>query len=112
MRSLLPVFVLFVACLASAQNLLVARVTALASGKILLNGKETTIYSLSSEFEHLKAKGGEVWYYRENAQSEPHPQAMEVIKLVVRNNLPISMSSKPDFSDYVDGNGYSYPRKP
>ena len=109
---LLPVFLLFIASLASAQQSPVARVTALSSGRLLLNGSEITVQTLSSEFERLKANGGAVWYYRENPQSEPPPQAMEVIKLVIRNQLPVSMSSKPDFSDYVDENGHSRPRKP
>jgi len=30
---------------------------------------------------------------------------MAVVKLVVKYKLPISMSSKPDFSDYVDESG-------
>jgi hypothetical protein len=37
---------------------------------------------------------------------------MAVVELVVKHRLPISMSTKPDFSDYVDGDGTSRPRKP
>jgi len=31
------------------------------------------------------------------------PAAVEVIKLIVKHQVPISMSSKPDFSDTIDG---------
>ena len=97
---------------ATAQQQGVAKVSALSSGKLFLNGKPTNLQSLDTEFQRLKATGGAVWYYRENPQSEPSPVAMEAIDLVIRHQLPISMSSKPDFSDYVDQNGRSVPRQP
>src|SRR5205823_3143630 len=42
-----------------------------------------------------------VWYYRQDANGEPHPTAMEVMKLITANRLPVRLSSKPDFSDSV-----------
>jgi len=90
----------------------VAKVTALASGQLLLNGKPSDIRTIDKAFAELKARGGVVWYYRENPQREPHPNAMAAIELVVKHQLPISMSSKPDFSDYVDPDGRSKPRRP
>lgn len=38
---------------------------------------------------------GEVWYFRENPQAEPHSNAMAVVELVVKHRLPISMSTRP-----------------
>jgi hypothetical protein len=35
---------------------------------------------------------------------------MEVLRLVLDHGLPISLSSKPDFSDYIDPSGVSHPR--
>jgi len=90
----------------------VARISALASGKTLLNGKPSDVSALEKEFERLQKLKGVVWYYRENAQAEPRPEAMATIKLVIKYKLPISMSSRPDFSDYMDANGISRPRKP
>jgi hypothetical protein len=90
----------------------IARVTALASGPLLLNGKQSDLKSIDAEFERIKAAKGEVWYYRENPRAEPHPNAMAVIQLVVKHQLPISLSTKPDFSDTVDRDGRSRPRKP
>jgi hypothetical protein len=37
---------------------------------------------------------------------------MQVIQRVVALKLPISLSSKPDFSDWVDAKGVSHPRTP
>jgi hypothetical protein len=90
----------------------VAKVSALASGKFLLNGQPANLAVIETEFKKLKSSNGGVWYYRENPQAEPPPQAMAVIELVVKYKLPVSMSSKPDFSDYIDENGKSRPRKP
>jgi len=106
----------FVGCvlamhLASAADPVV-KVSALASGEVLLNGKPVSIEQVEANFKELSNKQGAVWYYRENPESEPPPQAMELIRLVVKYQLPISMSSKRDFSDYVDQYGNSRPRQP
>jgi glycine cleavage system regulatory protein len=88
----------------------VARVAVLSSGVVQLDGRPTTAAALEDELKSLRARGGVVWYYRENPTAEPSPQAMAVIQLVVKYQLPISMSSKPDFSDYIDQHGVSRPR--
>jgi hypothetical protein len=87
------------------------RISALASGRLLMNGKETSLSEIKKALGKAKDDRGPVWYYRENPQSEPPPQAMEVVKLIIANNLPVSFSSKPDFSDYIDEKGQSQPRK-
>jgi hypothetical protein len=51
-----------------------------------------------------------VWYHRENPASEPPSQGQAVIQLIIKHQLPVSMSTKPDFSDYVDDKGVSRPR--
>jgi hypothetical protein len=33
------------------------------------------------------------------------------VQLIIKYKLPVSMSAKPDFSDYVDAKGVSRPRK-
>jgi hypothetical protein len=88
------------------------RVSALASGQVLLNGVPSDLAAIEKAFAQLQSQKGEVWYYRENANSEPTPQAMAVIELVVKYKLPITMSTRPDFSDYVGGDGVSHPRMP
>jgi hypothetical protein len=89
----------------------VARISVLASGKILLDGKEATVSEARRALERTKAKRGTVWYYREHGKGEAPPEAIELFKLMVENKLPISLSSKADFSDYLDEEGHSHPRK-
>jgi hypothetical protein len=88
----------------------VARVSALANGSLLLNGQKSDIRKIEVEFKRLKHAAGVVWYHRESGQGEPPPSAMAVIELVVQYGLPVSMSSKPDFSDVIDRDGRSRPR--
>jgi hypothetical protein len=90
----------------------VARVSAFADGSLLLNGKPSDLKGIAVEFARLQKLDGEVWYHRENPQAEPHPNAVAVIELVMKHRLRISLSSKPDFSDTVDRDGRSRPRKP
>jgi len=90
----------------------VARVSVLSSGELLLNGQSTTLVELDAKFQQLKSKGGTVWYYRQDAQAEPSAEAMSVVKLVVKYALPISMSTQPNFSDYVDNQGHARAREP
>jgi hypothetical protein len=96
---------------ATAQTQAIARVSALADGQLLLNGQPTTLSSLSAAFKRLKEANGVVWYYRESGRGEPTPEAMSAVKLIVEHSLPVSMSSKPDFSDHIDATGKSMPRQ-
>ena len=45
-----------------------------------------------------------------DALQAPPPQGQAVIQLIIKHQLPVSMSTKPDFSDYVDDKGVSRPR--
>jgi hypothetical protein len=90
---------------------IVLKVSVLQSGKLLANGAEIRLDDLDARLSQLKSQNGVVWYYREGGQGEPPPIAMEVMKLVVKQSLPISMSSKPDFSDTIDEQGNSRPRQ-
>jgi hypothetical protein len=66
---------------------------------------------MNAAFEKLSAKHGIVWYYRENAHAEPHPNAMQVMELVAKYSLTISLSTRPDFSNFVTPDGKAHPRK-
>ncbi len=91
----------------------VVKISALSNGTLLLNGTPTDLSTLEAALEKASASGGEVWYYRENPAKEPPPSAMAAIQLVIKHRLPISFSSKPDFSDTVDpSTGVSRPRQP
>jgi len=88
----------------------ILKVSVLVSGAVLLDGEPTSLEELGARLDRLKADQPVVWYYREAAGGEPPPEAMQVMKLVVDKRLPISLCSKPDFSDYVDRKGVSHPR--
>lgn len=95
----------------SFNTTVVLKVSVLQSGKLLADGADTALADLDARLGQIKSQNGVVWYYREGAQGEPPPVAMEVMKLIVKHQLPISMSSKPDFSDTIDQDGVSRPRK-
>lgn len=88
----------------------VARIAVFSSGAVQLDGRPTTLPALDAELGKLKADKGVVWYHRENPDSEPPPQGTAVIQLIIKHQLPVSMSTKPDFSDYVDDRGVSRSR--
>ena len=96
----------------SAQSNPVAKISVLSNGTVMLNGRQVAMAVLDAELKQLKASNGIAWYYRENAQAEPQPEAMAVVELIVKYQLPVSLSSKPDFSDTIDSSGRSQPRKP
>jgi hypothetical protein len=79
----------------------------LANGTLLVDGKAATLDDLDTALAETK----EVWYYRESPRGEPPLIATQVIQRVVARKLPVTLSSKPDFSDWVDAKGVSHPRK-
>ena len=85
------------------------KISVLASGAILLDGQPGDLEQLDAALERAKQDHGQVWYYREATGAAP-PAGLAVIQRVVQCKLPISLSSKPDFSDWVDGQGVSHPR--
>ena len=97
--------------IAPNQDEKVLKISVLANGKIFIDTKESSLQDVEKRLIQLKKDNGEVWYYRETANNEPPTEAMEVIKLIVKHKLPITLSSKPDFSDYIGSDGKSYPRK-
>lgn len=86
------------------------KVSVLSSGSILLDGTPVGLANLKAALEQADRANDRVLYYREDAAAEPPPQTKEVLDLVIANKLPISLSSKPDFSDYADQFGRLHPR--
>ena len=91
---------------------MVLKLSVLSSGAVLLDGQPIHFEQLQRALETAKRDEGIVWYYRESAAQSPPQHALQVLNLVVQNQLRISLSSKPDFSDYVDSKGVSHPRTP
>jgi hypothetical protein len=96
---------------ALAQRRPVLQLSVLAEGVLLVNGSLTTLSQLDLTLEDLKSKHGVVWYFRENAQGDPPASGIEALKLIQKHALPLSLSTRPDFSDYVDASGRSLPRE-
>jgi len=89
----------------------VLRIAITASGQITADGRPATIETLIPILRELGKKKGEVWYYREAPEADPHPNAMKVLAAIVDCNLPVLLSSKPDYSDSVDEKGRLVPRQ-
>ena len=88
----------------------VGRVAVTATGAVSFDGAAVTIDVLKQKLADVKQRNGVIWYYREAGSTEPPSQAMEVMQLVVDNRLPISMSTKPDYSDVLLPDGTTRPR--
>jgi hypothetical protein len=98
------------------------KISALASDALLLNGEPTDLDRLDQALAAAKAANAVVYYHRETPPAGASPKStevlnkatevlnMEVLKLVVKHQLPVTLSTRPDFSDYVDGNGVPHPR--
>jgi hypothetical protein len=69
----------------------IAKVKVTQTGVIYLNGKKASMEELRQEFARLKQVNGVVWYYRENPQEEPPPQAMAVVEAIVEAQLPVRL---------------------
>ena len=110
LKHLVAVLIVALCSVSPAVGSEVARVTVMASGVVLLDGKPTTMPALEERLKTLEAANGAVWYHRENPAAEPPPQGPAVVQLIIKYKLPVSMSTRPDFSDYVDDKGLSRPR--
>src|SRR5206468_7913794 len=92
-----------------ADSRKVLKIAIIASGQITADGRLTTIEALIPILRELAKEKGEVWYYREAPETEAHPNAMKVLSAIVDQNLPVRLSSKPDYSDSIDDKGRSVP---
>jgi hypothetical protein len=80
-------------------NAPILKIWVFANGDLELEGKAATLDSVGVALRDLAVRKGVVFYGRESADQEPHPNGMGVIKLVADNRLPIRLSQKRDFSD-------------
>jgi hypothetical protein len=88
----------------------VLKVSVSRSGVIAADGVPVTLGQLEPLVRRMKSVDGTVWYHRERTPRPP-AEVMQVVKLVIDHGVPISLSGRPDFSDYIDKEGRSRPRK-
>ena len=88
----------------------ILKVIVAEDGRINLDGTAVSLQALRDEFAAVAGTEATVWYYRANGTEEPSEEAMQVIQAVMDNQLPISLSSEPDFSTVVAPDGSVEPR--
>jgi hypothetical protein len=74
-------------------------------GSIELNGQFSDLSAVDKALSDLEQRKGSVMYGRDAPSGDPHPNGMQVIKMVVSHRLPIRMSTRRDFSDAVGADG-------
>ncbi len=118
-RNIVPATIVLAACLsltacpksAPPAPPVVLKLAIMRDGSITLDGVRTPLEDLDAKLKELAEKKGTVYYYRETGAEEPHPNAMKVINTLKAHQLPVSLSSKPDYSDYVTPDGQSHLRQ-
>jgi hypothetical protein len=88
----------------------VLKVAIKTDGTVLVDGVACDLQKLDLKLRLLAANKGEVWFYRENMRSEPHPVVNAVMDLIIKNAVGFSVSTRPDFGDYIDAEGVVHPR--
>jgi biopolymer transport protein ExbD len=88
----------------------ILKIAVTRDGSISYNGTPATLEQLDVALGYLADSRGSVWYYREAGADEPHPNAMKVIEAIAKRGLPISLSTKPDYSDVVGTNSQAHSR--
>ena len=68
------------------------------TGHIFVGGKETSLESLRLKLIRLKEKGGVVLYYRENPEKDPPEKALDVMRMITEQQLPVKLCRLPDCS--------------
>jgi len=80
---------------------LTLKVAVFADGRLIVDGKSTSLDSLREKLIRLRAERGTVWYYREQGHEKPPVVALQVMKAVVEAGVPVRLSTRPDYSDGV-----------
>jgi hypothetical protein len=76
------------------------------AGAVRADGRAITIEELGKKFAELARANGYIFYFREDpGASEPHPNAMQVMALIVEHGLPVRFAAGPDFTHAVDLGG-------
>ena len=88
----------------------VVKISVTDNGAIRLDGQETPFTNVREHLASLAGTEAVVWYHRANGQEDAPEEAMLVLRAIVDNGLPVSLSSEPDFSTVVLPDGSVHPR--
>lgn len=103
-------FAILIATSSFAQDQLPVLVSIPNAKLILLNGKLASLAEVDVALQEASTKQAPLWFYRDYSAG-PNINAIEVLGLAIKYQLTVSLSTKSDFSDYVDDIGRSIPRK-
>lgn len=103
--------VVFVAALRGSRGPpAVLQLAVYRSGRITADGRDVDPSYLPGVLAGLRRTNGVVWLYREGAAGERHPNAALVARAIAAAHLPLTLSSRPDFSDVLPPDGTTPPR--
>jgi hypothetical protein len=86
---------------APAQDPRITKIWVTKAGVLQLDGKVVDLAAIEAALAQTAKREGVVFYGREAAREEPHPNAAKVVELITALRLPVRFSSQPDFSDAV-----------
>lgn len=74
----------------------------LSDGSILADDVPTTLDALNAHLPVLAESHGLVWYYHDDPNDAPPPAAARVLSLMLDHELPVCLSTRPDFIDIIE----------
>lgn len=87
------------------------KLSVLRDGTLLVDGQPTAPETVRDRLFDVVRQDGYVLYYREGGAAQPPEAAMATMSAVMDaiklTRLPVRLSSKADFSDYIDEKGQS-----
>ena len=88
----------------------IVRISAHHDGTLLLDGAKMADEEILRVLKAMDPEHTIVWYYREGAQQQPHPAVARVVQAIADFAFPVSLSTQPDFSDFVGPDMQPQPR--
>jgi hypothetical protein len=93
------------------RDMPVAHVRVSQAGEVELDGTVVTRGQLRAALNRVRDAGGGVMYYRERWDEPPSAEAVKALEVIRAAGLPVRVSSKPDFSDYIGPDGVPVPAR-
>jgi hypothetical protein len=84
-----------------SQDPRITKIWITKDGVIQLDGKVVDLGAVEAALTATAKREGVVFYGRDDARAEPHPNAAKITEMIVTRGLPVRLSSKPDFSDAI-----------